>query len=98
MSKAKTRVEAVEEALRSDTPVPAAADTSVSLDGELFATQESVVAPAIDPDSPERFVNRELSWLTFNGRVYTASISGYYSAKAGKAGVFSGTNKVTLPK
>jgi len=36
--------------------------------------------------------------MTFNGRVYTASISGYYSAKAGKAGVFSGMNKVTLPK
>ena len=36
---------------------------------EIFATQESVLAPAIDPASPERFVNRELSWLTFNGRV-----------------------------
>ncbi|MGA7714232.1 MAG: RNA degradosome polyphosphate kinase [Rhizomicrobium sp.] len=47
----------------------AAEEMSANEVAEIFSTQESVVRPAIDPASPERFVNRELSWLAFNGRV-----------------------------
>src|SRR6185437_1764175 len=36
---------------------------------EIFSTQESALPPAIDPSSPGRFINRELSWLAFNRRV-----------------------------
>src|SRR5271167_2599123 len=39
------------------------------LDAENLATPDGAAMPSLDLDSPERFINREASWLAFNRRV-----------------------------
>ncbi len=64
MTKAKPRIVTADEAAAVEAAVEAVDDAI-----ELFTTLESEAPPAIDPASPERFINREISWLAFNRRV-----------------------------
>ena len=34
-----------------------------------MTSAQEIETPDIDPTSPDRFINRELSWLSFNWRV-----------------------------
>jgi polyphosphate kinase len=65
MTKPKPRIAAENGVVQA----PAAGAGLEDAPGEIFTTQERDAPPAIDPASPERFINRELSWLAFNRRV-----------------------------
>ena len=59
----------VSEAGRLDVMTSADSDTALSIAHPATATSPMADPPQVDPRAPERFINRELSWIDFNQRV-----------------------------